>query len=244
MEPNQLKLGELTCQLCGKSAPQLLPAAFVRAPIVEVIKKQHSDWKLEGYICQADLNRFRFEYIQDLLESEKGELTSLDQDVLESLKRQEILATNTDAEYEKDLTTGDRLSDRMADFGGSWTFIAIFGAVLLGWIVLNSIVLASKPFDPYPFILLNLILSCLAAIQAPVILMSQNRQEAKDRLRSQHDYQINLKAELEIRHLHEKLDHLLSRQWERLVAIQQVQLDVLSELSRIRDEGSNSQARI
>ena len=230
--------------MCEKSAPQLLPAAFVRAPIVEEIKKQHSDWKLEGYICQADLNRFRFEYIQDLLESEKGELTSLDHDVLESLKRQEILATNTDVEYEKDLTTGDRLSDRMADFGGSWTFIAIFGAVLLGWIVLNSIVLASKPFDPYPFILLNLILSCLAAIQAPVILMSQNRQEAKDRLRSQHDYQINLKAELEIRHLHEKLDHLLSRQWERLVAIQQVQLDVLSELSRIRDEGSNSQARI
>jgi uncharacterized membrane protein len=101
-------------------------------------------------------------------------------------------------------------------------------------------VLAARPFDPYPFILLNLILSCLAAIQAPVILMSQNRQEAKDRLRSQHDYQINLKAELEIRHLHEKLDHLLSRQWERLVSIQQVQLDVLSELSRIRDEGSNS----
>ena len=240
METNQLEPGEPTCQLCGKSAPQLLPAAFVRAPIVEEIKKQHSDWKLEGYICQAELNRFRFEYIQDLLESEKGELTSLDQDVLESLKRHEILATNTDAEYEKDLTTGDRLSDRMADFGGSWTFITIFGVVLLGWIVLNSIVLAARPFDPYPFILLNLILSCLAAIQAPVILMSQNRQEAKDRLRSQHDYQINLKAELEIRHLHEKLDHLLSRQWERLVSIQQVQLDVLSELSRIRDAGSNS----
>jgi uncharacterized membrane protein len=103
-------------------------------------------------------------------------------------------------------------------------------------VVLNSAVLVTRPFDPYPFIFLNLILSCLAAIQAPVIMMSQNRQEAKDRLRSQHDYQINLKAELEIRHLHEKLDHLLSRQWERLVAIQQVQLDVLSELSRLRDK--------
>lgn len=130
------------------------------------------------------------------LKNQIGAIPSLDQDVLESLKRHEILATNTDAEYEKDLTTGDRLSDRMADFGGSWTFITIFGVVLLGWIVLNSIVFAAKPFDPYPFILLNLILSCLAAIQAPVILMSQNRQEAKDRLRSQHDYQINLKAEL------------------------------------------------
>ena len=89
-----------------------------------------------------------------------------------------------------------------------------------------------RPFDPFPFILLNLILSCLAAIQAPVIMMSQNRQEAKDRLRSQHDYQVNLKAELEIRHLHDKIDHLLSHQWERLAQIQEVQLDVLSELTR------------
>jgi uncharacterized membrane protein len=240
MKPNQNRIGKAACQLCGNSATQLLPAAVVRTPIVDVIKKKSPDWKPEGYICQADLNRFRFEYIKDLLESEKGELSSLDQEVLESLKRHETLASNTDAEYEKDLTLGARLADRLADFGGSWTFIAIFGAILLAWIVLNSAVLVARPFDPYPFILLNLILSCLAAIQAPVIMMSQNRQEAKDRLRSQHDYQINLKAELEIRHLHEKLDHLLSHQWERLVAIQQVQLDVLSELSRIRDEGSNS----
>ena len=90
------------------------------------------------------------------------------------------------------------------------------------------------PVDPYPFILLNLVLSCLAAIQAPIIMMSQNRQEAKDRLRSQHDYQINLKAELEIRHLHEKIDHLLSHQWDRLTQIQEIQLDLLSEMSKKR----------
>jgi uncharacterized membrane protein len=235
METSQINPKQV-CQLCGKPESQMLPAVFVRTPIAQEIKKHHPDWKPEGYICQADLNRFRFEYIQDLLESEKGELSSLDQEVLESLKHHETLASNTDAEYEKDLTLGEKLADRLADFGGSWTFIAIFGAILLVWIVLNSAVLVTRPFDPYPFILLNLILSCLAAIQAPVIMMSQNRQEAKDRLRSQHDYQINLKAELEIRHLHEKLDHLLSRQWERLVAIQQVQLDVLSELSRLRDK--------
>lgn len=239
METNQLK-PQPVCRLCGKSEPQMLPAAFVRAPIVEEIKKQFPDWKPEGFICQADLNRFRFEYIQDLLESEKGELSSLDKEVLDSLRHHDTLASNTDAEYEKELSFGEKLADRLADFGGSWTFIAIFGAVLLGWIVINSAVLAARPFDPYPFILLNLILSCLAAIQAPVIMMSQNRQEAKDRLRSQHDYQINLKAELEIRHLHEKLDHLLSRQWERLVAIQQVQLDLLSEIGRIRDAGPDS----
>jgi len=98
--------------------------------------------------------------------------------------------------------------------------------------VTNSLVLYWRPVDPYPFILLNLVLSCLAAVQAPVIMMSQNRQEAKDRLRSEHDYQVNLKAELEIRHLHEKLDHLLSHQWERLVEIQQVQLQLLAELQR------------
>ena len=102
---------------------------------------------------------------------------------------------------------------------------------------MNSFLLLKKPFDPYPFILLNLVLSCLAAMQAPVIMMSQNRQEDKDRLRSQHDYQVNLKAELEIRHLHDKIDHLLSRQWERLVEIQQVQIDLLSELTHLRGKG-------
>jgi uncharacterized membrane protein len=174
------------------------------------------------------------------LESEKGELTNLDREVLESLQRHETLSSNVDAEFEEDLTLGQKMADGLASFGGSWTFLIIFGIILLIWIALNSILLLKKPFDPYPFILLNLVLSCLAAIQAPVIMMSQNRQEAKDRLRSQQDYQVNLKAELEIRHLHEKIDHLLSNQWERLVEIQQIQIDLLSELARLgvnRPEG-------
>jgi uncharacterized membrane protein len=238
MEKNQMK-PLAACGLCGKSEPQMLPAVLVRPPLVEEIKKQYPGWKTEGYICRSDLNRFRSEYIQGLLESEKGELSSLDQEVLNSLNRHETLASNVDEEYEKTFTLGERLADRLADFGGSWNFIVIFGAVLLGWIFLNSAVLVAKPFDPYPFIFLNLILSCIAAIQAPVIMMSQNRQEAKDRRRSEHDYQVNLKAELEIRHLHEKLDHLLSHQWERLVAIQQVQLDLLSEIGRIRENSQD-----
>ena len=113
-----------------------------------------------------------------------------------------------------------------------------FGGFTGLWILLNSIALLRRPFDPYPFILLNLLLSCLAAIQAPIIMMSQNRQEARDRLRSQHDYQVNLKAELEIRHLHEKIDHLLSSQWERLVQIQEVELDLLAEISRAQRTAS------
>lgn len=98
--------------------------------------------------------------------------------------------------------------------------------------LVNTVIMINRPADPYPFILLNLILSCLAAVQAPIIMMSQNRQEAKDRLRSQNDYQVNLKAELEIRHLHEKLDHLLMHQWDRLAKIQEIQLDLLTELNK------------
>jgi uncharacterized membrane protein len=229
------------CKICGKTKAQsmMMPAALIRNAITEQIRKEYPDWSAEGYICVADLNRFRMQYIQNLLESEKGELTSLDHDVIESLKQHETLASNIDAEFTKDLTLGEILADKIATFGGSWRFITVFGSVLLLWIIMNTAVLLWKPFDPYPFILLNLILSCLAAIQAPVIMMSQNRQEVKDRLRSEHDYRINLKAELEIRHLHEKIDHLLSRQWERLVEIQQIQIELMSEMTRIKVPGKD-----
>jgi uncharacterized membrane protein len=169
-----------------------------------------------------------------LLESEKGELTSLENEVLTSLRDHETLSKNVDTEFEGEWTLGERLADRIATFGGSWIFLILFGLFLMVWIGVNSFILYAHPPDPYPYILLNLILSCLAAIQAPIIMMSQNRQEAKDRLRSEHDYQVNLKAELEIRHLHEKLDHLLSHQWERLAQIQEIQLELLAEISRKR----------
>jgi uncharacterized membrane protein len=169
-----------------------------------------------------------------MLESERGELTSLEQEVVRSLHEHELLSENVDEQFERHWSLGERLADRIAAFGGSWIFLICFGVFMLLWITANSVILVARPLDPYPFILLNLVLSCLAAIQAPIIMMSQNRQEAKDRLRSQHDYQVNLKAELEIRHLHEKVDHLLSHQWERLVEIQEIQLDLLSELGRKR----------
>jgi uncharacterized membrane protein len=139
------------------------------------------------------------------------------------------LAENIETEFAERRTLGERMSDRLASFGGSWTFISLFGVVLLVWMGFNIVVVGVSKFDPYPFILLNLVLSCLAAIQAPIIMMSQKRQEAKDRLRSENDYRVNLKAELEIRHLHEKMDHLLTRQWERLAEIQQIQLDAMQE---------------
>jgi uncharacterized membrane protein len=217
----------------------MMPAELIRSALAEQIKTSYPDWKPEGYICLGDLNRFRMKYIQNVLESEKGELTALDHEVLESLRRHETLSSNVDAEFDKDLAFGEKMADGLATFGGSWTFLIIFAAILFIWIAINSFLLLKKPFDPYPFILLNLVLSCLAAIQAPVIMMSQNRQEAKDRLRSQHDYQVNLKAELEIRHLNDKIDHLLSHQWERLVEIQQIQIDLLSEIAHLRNKGKN-----
>jgi len=154
-----------------------------------------------------------------------------DQGYICSLKEQETIARNINTEFEEQSTLGQKLSDKIAAFGGSWKFIMIFFGIIVVWMIINSVSLAGKNFDPYPFILLNLVLSCLAAVQAPVILMSQNRQEAKDRLRSRNDYIVNLKAELEIRSLNEKMENLLVYQWQRLMEIQKIQTDIMNELS-------------
>ena len=221
-----------TCAVCGKSFPErnVLSGEVVRKELADEILKAVPTWSSESYICRSDLAQARGRYVHDLLESERGELTSLEHEVVRSLQEHEILSSNIDAELEQQWTFGEKLADKIAVFGGSWTFLIVFAVFLLFWVALNSVVFLWRPVDPYPFIFLNLILSCLAAVQAPVIMMSQNRQEAKDRIRSEHDYQINLKAELEIRHLHEKMDHLLSHQWERLVKIQELQLEVLADL--------------
>jgi uncharacterized membrane protein len=220
-----------TCQICGKpgNRTELMPAAVLRPPLVERIQAAFPAWSADGFICMADLNRLRSEYVEALLEDEKGELSSLELSVIESLANHETIAANIEDSLEQKFSFGERLADRIADFGGSWTFILLFGGFILVWVVVNSVFLLTRPFDPYPYILLNLFLSCLAALQAPVIMMSQNRQEARDRLRSENDYRINLKAELEIRHLHEKLDHLLQHQWERLMEIQQIQIELMNE---------------
>jgi uncharacterized membrane protein len=225
-----------TCAICGKQFParDLVPASAVQDAVAQEIMKRHPSWTADSVICRADLSTFRAGYVHSLLASEKGELSVLEQEVLHSLQEHELLSKNVELEFEQKWSFGEKLADRIADFGGSWTFLICFGAFLGIWIGLNSFVLFWHPADPYPFILLNLILSCLAAVQAPIIMMSQNRQEAKDRLRSQHDYQVNLKAELEIRHLHEKVDHLLSHQWDRLAQIQEIQTDLLSEIAKKR----------
>lgn len=219
------------CQICHSTQRSALRrGVIVRPAIAQLIQRETGHWDENQWICLDDLQRFQLQYVRSLLLDEQGELSALDHAVLEGLKKQEVLAHDPEVELDAKLTFGQRLADRIAAFGGSWWFISVFAILLVGWMALNSWALLTKPFDPYPYILLNLVLSTLAAIQAPLIMMSQNRQEARDRARAQHDYQVNLKAELEIRQLHQKIDHMLSNQWERLVEIQQVQMELINEV--------------
>ena len=172
------------------------------------------------------------EQFKNLFLEKLTDLTKREQEVIRHILQRSHVSRNTNKEFDEQLTFGQRLADRVATFGGSWTFISIFGAILLIWIVLNSFVLArfNSSFDPYPYILLNLFLSMMASVQAPIIMMSQNRQAAKDRLDAAHDYEINLKAELEIASLHAKMDELREKQWSELVAMQQEQINLLMKL--------------
>lgn len=228
------KIENHVCLVCKQSFPQhhLVPLGAIRSVIMEEIIKDYPDCSKQDFICKADLTKYRMQYVQTLLQSEQGEVSNLEYEVLNSMQQHELITKNTEGQVEQNWSLGERLADKIATFGGSWAFLICFTLFLTIWILVNTVVMVKQPADPYPFILLNLILSCLAAVQAPIIMMSQNRQEAKDHLRSQNDYQINLKAELEIRHLHEKIDHLLMHQWDKLAKIQEIQLDLLSEMSK------------
>ena len=221
----------VTCQICGqaKELSEVWPGDLVRGGIQDSIRKEYPDWQNHGYICLADLNRFRARYVEDVLEEETGKISSLQEQVVKSWREHEFLSKNINLQFDKELTFWERLSDRVAAFGGSWPFIIGFAVVIALWITLNTVALLAQPFDPYPYIFLNLVLSGLAGFQAPIILMSQSRQDAKDRMRAEHDYQLNLKAELEIRHVNEKLDLLLTSQWRRLLEVQRIQMEVMEE---------------
>ena len=228
------KRGRQVCSISGKDTRRrdLVTLDTLRPSLAERIRKDHPELPPEAVISREELARYRSIYVEDLLTAEHGELTDLDRQVAESIARHDTLAENVVEEFDDQRSLGERWSDAIASFGGSWSFIILFGVGLALWMGYNLIVPDLDKFDIYPFILLNLVLSTLAAIQAPVIMMSQKRQEAKDRLRSESDYRVNLKAELEIRHLHEKMDHLISRQWQRLAEIQQMQIETMQELGR------------
>lgn len=209
----------------------LVSGASITVPILNLIKKDRPGFTIDKFISRDLLGKYRKKYLEFLIKKEHKDLSKLDKEVNKAIGDNVLLSENIEPEIESELTIGQKLADKIASFGGSWTFIIIFFSFLLLWICINIWFLVIKPFDPYPFILLNLILSCLAAIQAPIIMMSQNRKEQKDRTRSEHDYKINLKAELEIRLLHEKIDHLMIHQNQRLIEIQELQLDYLEDLA-------------
>ena len=154
---------------------------------------------------------------KQLLDLDEGELKPHEKKVIERAAKRLAVSRDMNLELDQTSTFGQRLADRVAEVGGSWGFIIAFGVVLVSWMAINAVVLASRPFDPYPFILLNLMLSTLAAMQAPIILMSQNRQAARDRLVANHDYEVNLKAEIEIAALHEKLDQIRTQELATLI---------------------------
>lgn len=223
--------GKLHCHVCQGAFPpgRLRAWISVRPGVSELINESHPGWEAGKHICRADLATFRGAYVEGLLEKERGELTVLDRQVIESLESGQLVSQNLLDQAEDAATFGERMADKVAIFGGSWMFIISFTMILIIWITVNAIGLLVQPFDPYPFILLNLVLSSLAALQAPIIMMSQRRQEGKDRLRAENEYRVNLKAELEIRQLHEKMDHQLAQQWNKLAEMQQIQIELLEE---------------
>lgn len=204
----------------------------MRPALVDFIRQDHPAIPDRGFLSRKLIEKYRSRFISELLREERGELSALENEVIESLESHDTLAENIEDDYEEKRSLGDRVADGVAIFGGSWTFIISFCAFLAVWMAINLMLGADGAFDAYPFILLNLVLSTIAALQAPVIMMSQRRQEQKDRLRALNDYKVNLKAELEIRHLHEKVDHLLNRQWERLTEIQQIQIEMMRDQAK------------
>jgi uncharacterized membrane protein len=201
----------------------------IQNPILGLIIKDYPDFTENQFIGISELNLYREKYISEYLVAEIGELSNLEKSVVKSLKAHTSIVSEVKEESET-RSYGQKVADLVAEFGGSWKFIILFLTFILFWILANVLLLVNKGFDPYPFILLNLILSCIAALQAPVIMMSQNRQEEKDRERAKKDYMINLKSELEIRMIHEKLDHLIQHQQHELIEIQKVQIEMMHDI--------------
>lgn len=227
-----MKTKTFISDISGKSFPltERISSNAIRSSILKYIQEANPSFNEASYLANSELNIFREKYITDYLTQELGELSSLEHKVIDSFQNHSILTDNIEDDDKTALSFGQRIADKVATFGGSWTFIISFCSFLVIWILVNVYWFHNQGFDPYPYILLNLILSCIAALQAPVIMMSQNRQEEKDRVRSKNDYMINLKSELEIRMLHEKIDHLIMHQQEELLEIQKVQIDMMEDI--------------
>jgi uncharacterized membrane protein len=216
----------------GKKFPisEKVSGSLVRESLMKLIQQDQPKFSRASTLSLTELNSYREKYISSFLMAETEQLTNLERQVLDTMMNSDTISDKLQESDDINQSFGARVADKVASFGGSWRFIIMFSCFILVWILLNVIVFANKGFDPYPFILLNLILSCIAALQAPVIMMSQNRQEEKDRERAKNDYMVNLKSELEIRVLHEKMDHLIMHQQQELIEIQKVQIEMLKDI--------------
>jgi uncharacterized membrane protein len=224
--------------ISGKEFPvsERISGKTIRPSIFGLIKKENPQFGPDQYLSRGELNTFREKYMEQFLSDQVGDLSEVEETVLASMKDHSTLTDKIDVEDRGGDTFGQRIADKVATFGGSWTFIISFAVFLFLWIAVNMVWLSNKGFDPYPFILLNLILSSLAAIQAPVIMMSQNRQEAKDRERGKKDYMVDLKSELEIRMLHEKMDHLVLNQQQEILEAYKVQIGLMQDILKRIDK--------
>lgn len=230
---------EVTCAITKKKIDVAFSERLdtISLPLKSLIKIDYPILRDDEYISLEQIIIYRKKYLNNLIENERGEIDVLEKNVIDSISKNQILSENIESDIDDLLTIGEKLADKIALFGGSWIFIIFFFGFIILWIIINILAISSANFDPYPFILLNLILSCLASIQAPIIMMSQNRKEQKDRKRSENDYKINLKAELEIQLLHEKVDHLIVHQNKKLLEIQQLQIDFFEDaIKQIRNK--------
>ena len=205
------------------------------------ILQKNKKLTIESQIPFITFMNYHFEYIKKKIIQDQNETKKINQEMLEQLKNKQIISQNLNTTINQKATFGQKSADAIAKFGGSWPFIFLFVVILGSWILLNTLHFFGLSFDRYPFILLNLVLSCLAAIQAPIIMMSQNRQAARDRIAADHDYQTNLKAELEISLLHEKIDYLMSQQWQQMLELQQLQIELLTQLNKKFQETTKSE---
>jgi uncharacterized membrane protein len=233
MKKNNPTTNEFISDLSQNSFPlsQKVASSSISDNLLKYIQTHHPELNENSFISISELSAFRVQFISLKLKDQLGELSSMEKIVIDTIANGDQISNLALSQDNTPLSRGQKMADHVASFGGSWTFIISFGFFLFVWILLNTAFLLNKGFDPYPFILLNLILSCIAALQAPIIMMSQNRQEEKDRERSKLDYMVNLKSELEIRTLHEKLDHLIIHQQRDLFEIQEIQIEMMKDIT-------------
>lgn len=216
--------------MTNEQSNQVFKISELDKELQKFILKVDTDLTAASTISHISLLNFRFQYINQLLKNEVSTSKQFDHELKHKIRTQQVHIKNVNDALKTKETFGQRIADGIAKFGGSWTFIIAFIFILVAWITLNTLPLFFEPFDKFPYILLNLALSCLAAIQAPIILMSQNRQTERDRVEADNDYEVNVKSEVEIHLLHEKIDYLMESKWQHLTELQQLQIELLQEL--------------